>query len=70
MRLHELLDDHILHETELDDPGLGSITPLATMAAPGVAPVDQEFALSRLKPLRHLRRLKRGALIGSESAHP
>jgi hypothetical protein len=71
MRIHELLAGHPLHEeTETDGPGLGSTTPLATMAVPGLTPVDQELALSRLKPLRHLRRLERGALTGSDSAQP
>jgi hypothetical protein len=70
MRIHELLAGHPLRETDQDDPGTGTSTPLATMSAPGTVPVDQEFTLSRLKPLRHLRRLKRGALTGSDSAHP
>ena len=84
MGILELLAGHPLHEeTEQDDnPGLGSSTPLATMAAPGAAatggvtssagaaPVDQEFALFRLKPLRRLRPFKRGGLTGSDSAQP
>jgi hypothetical protein len=75
MRLHELLAGHSLLEIDLgqteqdDNPGLGSSTPLATMAAPGAAatggvtgfagavPVGQEFKLNRLKPLRRLKRL-------------
>jgi hypothetical protein len=49
MRIHELLAGHLLHETDQDDPGLGPSTPLATIAAaPGAAPLDQEFALTGL----------------------
>jgi hypothetical protein len=64
MRVHELLAGRtLIRETELaDNPGPGSSTPLATMAASGITPVDQEFALSRLKPLRRLRHLDQGAI--------
>jgi hypothetical protein len=68
MRIHELLAGHALLETEADDPGLGSSTPLATMAAPGAAAVNQgEFKLAGLKPLRRLKSLKRGGLTASSS---
>jgi hypothetical protein len=81
MRIHELLAGHPLLEIDQDDnPGLGSNIPLATMASPGAraavshgvgaAPVDHEFVLSRLKPLRRLRSLRRGGLAASDSAHP
>jgi hypothetical protein len=70
MRIYELLAGHSLLEAEADDPDLATSTPLATIAAPATAPVDQDFALSRLKPLRRLRPLKRGALPGSDSAQP
>jgi hypothetical protein len=75
MRLQELLVGYPIRETDLgqtnpDDPGLGSSTPLATMAAPGISPVDQEFTLPGLKPLRRLRPLRRSALAGSDSARP
>jgi hypothetical protein len=62
MRLHELLAGHPLLETELDDPGPGTSTPLATIAAPGVEPVAPEIALTSLKPLRRLKHLERGAI--------
>jgi hypothetical protein len=66
MRIHELLDGHILRET---DPGQtdpdtsvpGTDTPLATIVAPGVEPVHPEFTLARLRPLRRLKRLDRGS---------
>jgi hypothetical protein len=70
MRIYELFAGHPLLEINSDDAGLGSSTPLAAMAAPGITSVDQEFALSRLKPLRRLRHLKRGALTGSDSTQP
>lgn len=47
MHIHELLDGHILHETdpvgrtELDSPGTGTTTPMATIAAPGAASPNQ-----------------------------
>jgi hypothetical protein len=66
MRIHELLGGRPLRETEYDDLGTGTSTPLATIAAPGAAPgaasVDPEIALTSLKPLRRLRHLKRGAI--------
>jgi hypothetical protein len=68
MRIHELLAGHPILETDLDDPGTGTTTPLATIPAPGVAPVDRAFALSRLKPLRRLKHLKGSGLTASSSA--
>jgi hypothetical protein len=65
MRIHELLDGHSLRWT---DPGPGTSTPLATIAAPGAASVDQEFTLTGLKPLRRLKPLKRGGLSTSPNA--
>jgi hypothetical protein len=67
MRIQEILAGHPLLETDpgqtdQDDPGLGTSTPLATIGAPGAAPVDQEFTLAGLKPLRRLKHLKRGAI--------
>jgi hypothetical protein len=63
MRILELLHGHVLRETDPhDDPGLGSSTPLATIAAPGADPVvDPGVALARLKPLRRLKHLDRGS---------
>jgi hypothetical protein len=63
MRIHELLAGHPLLEINSDDPGLGTYTSLATIAAPGVAPVvDPEITLTGLKPLRRLKRLDHGTL--------
>jgi hypothetical protein len=73
MRIHELLAGHPLLETDQDNPGPGTSTPLATIAAPGAAtggvagvagaePVDQEFPLTGFKPLRRLKHLKQGGL--------
>jgi hypothetical protein len=74
MRIHESFSDHSNRETasgQTDDPGLGSSTPLATIAAPGAAgtgcagtvPVDQKFKLPGLKPLRRLKHPKRGNVV-------
>jgi len=71
MSIHELLAGHHLRETEYDDPGTS--TPLATIAAPGATAAGgvtgfagaepvAEFALTRLKPLRRLKHLDRGAI--------
>jgi hypothetical protein len=68
MRIHELLDGHPLRETDMDDPDTGTSIPLATIVAPGAAPVvDPEVVLARSKPLRRLKRLDRGGLTASSS---
>jgi len=64
MRIHELLGGRPLRETEYDDLGTGTRTPLVTIAAPGAVPpvVDQEFTPTGLKSLHRLKHLKRGAI--------